>query len=193
MKRSRSIRLVLLGSAGGFMLSACEDPIDAATKGQLFTDAQACESAFDQKECLEAYQRAETAHLETAPKFTSREECEAEFGVANCTPGPRQEAAEGAAEGQTAQAGSGGSWFMPAMMGFMMGRMMGGGMAAAPVYRDTQNTAYTGNRNIGRLDSARMPPPARVAGTTGVPKFEMSRRQNVSRGGFGRSGYSSSS
>src|SRR3546814_13420243 len=105
MKRSRSIRLVLLGSAGVFMLSACEDPVDVATKGQLFTDAQACESAYDRQECLDAYQRAETAHVETAPKFKSREECEAEFGIENCTPGPRQQAAEGAAQGEGAQNG----------------------------------------------------------------------------------------
>lgn len=191
MKRSRSIRLVLLGSAGAFMLSGCDDPVDVATKGQLFTDAQACESAYDQKECLDAYKRAETAHVETAPKFANRAECEAEFGVENCTPAPRQTAVEG----DPAQANAGGgSWFMPAMMGFMMGRMMGGGYAAAPIYRDTQNNAYTGrDRTVGRLDSARMPPPARAAGSVGVPKFEMARQQNVSRGGFGRSGYSSSS
>ena len=191
MKRSRSIRLVLLGSAGAFMLSGCDDPVDVATKGQLFTDAQACESSYDQKECLEAYKRAETAHVDTAPKFANRAECEAEFGVENCTPAPRQTAAEG----DPAQANAGGgSWFMPAMMGFMMGRMMGGGYAAAPIYRDTQNNAYTGrDRTVGRLDSARMPPPARAAGSVGVPKFEMARQQNVSRGGFGRSGYSSSS
>ncbi|MFN4087842.1 MAG: DUF1190 domain-containing protein [Alphaproteobacteria bacterium] len=189
MKRSRSIRLVLLGSAGALMLSGCEDPVDVATRGQLFTDAQACESAYDREECLDAYRRAETAHVETAPKFTTREECEAEFGVENCTTGPRL----AAGEGDPAQANAGGSWFMPVMMGYMMGRMMGGGVATTPVYRDTQNTAYTGNRNIGRLDSARMPPPARVAGSAGVPKFEMARRQAVARGGFGRTGSGASS
>lgn len=191
MRRSRSIRLVLLGGAGAFMLTACEDPVDVATQGQLFTDAQACESAYDQKECLDAYRRAESSHVETAPKFASREQCEAEFGVENCTPAPR----EAAAQGDPAQAGvGGGSWFMPAMMGFMMGRMMGGGYASAPVYRDTQNTVYTGaNRTLGRLNNPAMPPPARVAGSSGVPRFEMDRRQNVARGGFGRSGTGASS
>ena len=78
---------------------------------------------------------------------------------------------------------------MPAMMGFMMGRMMGGGFgAAAPVYRDTNNTAYSGRQTVGRIDSARMPPPQRIAGSSGAPAWG-----KPARGGFGRSGFGASS
>ena len=136
-------------------------------------------SAHNPQECQESFTKAQEEHVKTAPRFTSREACEAEFGAANCVQ----------PSGQTAQAG-GGSWFMPAMLGFMMGRMMGGGMAAAqPVYRDTKNTAYAGRQPLGTLDNSRMPPPQRVAGTSGAPSFA----GTAARGGFGRSGVGSSS
>ena len=190
MKRSRAIRLALLGTAGLMSLTACEQADDPLKSGDFFANAQACESAHNPQECRASFSQAEQEHAKSAPKFTSREQCEAEFGAANCVQAPGQ---TGQAPGQTAQAG-GGSWFMPAMLGFMMGRMMGGGgmMGAAPVYRDANNTAYTGRQPLGRIDSARMPPPQRVAGTPGAPAYGM-RAGETSRGGFGRSGVGASS
>jgi uncharacterized protein YgiB involved in biofilm formation len=76
---------------------------------------------------------------------------------------------------------------MPVMMGYMMGRMAGGGYAATPLYRDTRNVAYAGRQPVGRIDAARMPPPRAVAGTPGTPSFAQ-RGGDVPRGGFGRSG-----
>ena len=190
MKRSRSIRLALLGTAGLMSLTACEQADDPLKTGEFFANAQACEAAQNPQECKASYAQAQEEHVKTAPKFTSREQCEAEFGAANCVQTPGQ-----AAPGQTAQAG-GGSWFMPAMLGFMMGRMMGGGMGAmgaAPVYRDANNTAYTGRQPLGRIDPARMLPPQRVAGTAGAPSYGMARSGEASRGGFGRSGVGASS
>lgn len=181
MKRSRRIRLALLGTAGLAALTACEQAEDPVASGQLFTDAQACEAAYDPKECREAYARAQDEHAKTAPKFASREACEAEFGAANCVAAPPD------ASAPAAQQQAGGSWFMPMMMGYMMGRMAGGGYAVTPLYRDTRNTAYAGRRPIGTIDSARMPPPRAVVGTPGVPTTAMQR------GGFGRTGFGASS
>ena len=196
MKRSRSIRLALLGTAGLFGVVACDQADDPLKSGDFFASAQACEAAHDQKECREAYSRAESQHVVTAPKFANREACEAEVGAQNCGQGPgatgQAQSATGQAAGQTAHQG-GGSWFMPAMMGFMMGRMMGGGYGATPLYRDTRNTAYTGRQPLGTLDSSRMPPPQRVAGTAGAPSYGLARAGETSRGGFGRTGSSASS
>lgn len=174
MKRSHSVRLALLGTASLLSLYGCDQADDPLKSGQFFSDAQACESAHNKQECNEALARANEEHVRSAPKFASREACEAEFGAQNCV------------QPATAQAG-GGSWFMPAMMGFMMGRMMGGAMAAQPVYRDTHNNAYTGRQPIGRIDNARMPPPQRIAGTAGAPSY------SPARGGFGRTGGSTAS
>ena len=188
MRRSRRIRLALLGTAGLAALTACDQAEDPLASGQFFTDAQACESAYDPAECRAAFARAQEEHVRTAPKFASREACEAEFGAANCTPAPAAESAPAAAqpEGQLQTQQAGGSWFMPVMMGYMMGRMAGGGFAASPLYRDTRNVAYSGRQQVGRIDSARMPPPRAVAGTPGVPSF-------AQRGGFGRSGFGAGS
>lgn len=175
MKRSKKIGLAILGSAGLVGLTACDQADDPLQTGQFFASAQACEAAHNKQECVDSLEQAKTEHEKTAPKFTTREACEAEFGAENCV------------RPETVQAGGGG-WFMPAMMGFMMGRMMGGGYAAAaPVYRDTNNTAYSGRQPLGTIDSTRMAPPQRVAGTTGAPSY------SPARGGFGRSGFTASS
>lgn len=183
MKRSRHIRLALLGTAGLMTLTACEDAgDDPLASGRFFPDAKACAAAYDGETCDRAYQTAQDEHARTAPKFADREACEAEFGAENCTPVP------------AATAEAGGSWFMPMMMGYMMGRMTGGAFAATPLYRDTQNTAYTGRKPVGRIDSARMPPPQRVAGTSGVPPFGVQRGiRDTPRGGFGRTGFGAAS
>jgi len=188
MKRSGSIRLALLGTASLLSLAACDQAEDPLASAQLFSDAQACETAQNPDECRASLGQAKEEHARTAPKFTSREACEAEFGAANCVQAPGE-----GAPGQTAHAG--GSWFMPAMLGFMMGRMMGGGFGATPLYRDANNTAYAGRQPLGRIDPTRMAPPPRVPGTVGAPSYGMSRSatSNVSRGGFGSSGYTSSS
>ena len=52
--------------------------------------------------------------------------------------------------------------------------MMGGGMSGQPLYRDTDNRAYSGNKPMGRFDSASMPPPRAAT-------------SSIARGGFGRS------
>lgn len=177
MKKSRSIRLVLLGSAG-ITLAACGDdgpPQDA----QFYSSVADCAAVYDTATCESVKAEAEQKFAEEAPKFTRKEECEAEFGPGNC---------------ETQQASSGGSIFMPMMMGYMMGRMTGGAFAATPLYRDTQNTAYTGRKPVGRIDSARMPPPQRVAGTSGVPSFGVQRGiRDTPRGGFGRTGFGAAS
>ena len=64
--------------------------------------------------------------LAEAPRFGRKQQCEQEFGAGNCE--SRQEA-------------GGGSFFMPMMMGYMMGNMMGGNRFSQPVYRGPGNTA----------------------------------------------------
>jgi uncharacterized protein YgiB involved in biofilm formation len=108
--------------------------------------------------------KAEEQHLATAPKFSRQEECEAQFGVGHC---------ETRGEG-------GGSVFMPIMMGYMLGHMMGGGWYG-PVYRGRDNAAYTtaGGRtyNVGSFSGS---------GTSTAFKSSGAITQ-VARGGFGAS------
>lgn len=185
MKRSKSIRLVLLGSVGAVALSAC-DGSDQTAGGQFYQDEQQCAAANDASACRQALADARAAHQSTAPAFTSRASCEAQFGKDNCGPAEQKPSVQQVAAGEGPQAAaqtqtatsSGGGFFMPMLLGYTMGRMLGGGMGMAgqPVWRDARNTAYVGGRPAGTVDPASM---AR-ARSTGMPP-------QVARGGFGTS------
>jgi uncharacterized protein YgiB involved in biofilm formation len=175
MKKSSSIKLVLLGSAS-MVLAACGDdgpPKDA----RFFSNLQECSAIYDTSQCLDAQKQAEQNFATDAPKFTQKEQCEAEFGAGNC------ETKQAAVGEQQAASSGGGSFFMPMLMGYMMGNMLGGNRYAAPVYRGPENTAITQNRgkmfNIGNFGGA-----GRSAASTFRPASQIAQ---VQRGGFGSS------
>jgi uncharacterized protein YgiB involved in biofilm formation len=194
MKRSRSIRLVLLGSTGLLALVGC-DQQDPLARNDFFQSEQQCAQSNDVSACRQALMDARQEHAKTAPAFATAEACEARFGLENCQetnqkPSPEQiQSTPGEQPQQTAQSG-GGSWFLPIMMGYMMGRTMGGGPAFAPpgtaqqpaagagaatgrpVYRDVNNTVYSGKESLGQTRVVAPPRPA----------------PTVARGGFGRTG-----
>jgi uncharacterized protein YgiB involved in biofilm formation len=176
MKRSRAIRLVLLGTTGLVALTACDQP-DPTAAGNFYRDQQQCERANDADACRMALADARAQHLQTAPAFTSRQDCEAQFGAENCME-TKERPGQAPADSQQASM-MGGSWFMPLMMGYMLGQTMGR-FSGQPVYRDTTNTAYSGNRTVGRIND-RVSPPPRPPGDA------------VARGGFGRSATGTSS
>ncbi len=155
MKRSRSVKLVLLGSAA-MALSACGEDPDA-----LFRDAAQCTRVFDAASCRTAEQQAVAEHVRTAPRFATREACEAEMGAGNCGPAPVAAApgptpATPTTPGQqvTQPQSGGGSFFLPLMMGYMMARGLGGQPQATPIYRDRAGAAYAGRTPVGSVDAA---------------------------------------
>lgn len=166
MKKSRSIKLVLLGSAS-LALAACGDdgpPKDA----RFFSNIQDCSAVWDATTCIDAQKQSEQAYVAEAPKFTRKEECEAQFGAGNC-------------ETREASAGSGG-FFMPMLMGYMLGNALGGpSRFNQPVYRGPGNTAVMPNQgrlyNIGSFAGV---------GRTGATSFRPATQiAQVQRGGFG--------
>lgn len=199
MRKSRMIRLALLGSVGLVGLAACDNN-DPLAGHDVIRDQKECSSKPDPDACRTALADARAQHLQSAPRFANREECEAQFGVNNCgTPNqiltgandafssaqpssgdPSQPAPQ---TGQQAQASSGGGIFMPMLMGYMLGRTLGGGgpWNAQPLYRDPSNTAYSGGRPLGQLSANRF------------PDAPAASPNSVSRGGFGRTGSAVSS
>jgi uncharacterized protein YgiB involved in biofilm formation len=189
MKRSRSIRLVLLSSTGLLLLAGC-DQADPLARNDFFESEQQCAQSNDVSACRQAFMDARQQHAQTAPAFGSREACEAKFGLENCAETAQRPSQEQIQPGEqtTAQSG-GGSWFMPIMLGYLMGRTMGGGAAftppaagsaapppgaatTRPVYRDVNNTVYSGRESLGRTNVVAPPRPS----------------PTVARGGFGRTG-----
>lgn len=167
MKRSKQITLTLLTGAT-LVVSGCEQK----EQTRFFADKAACmQTLNDNAACEEAEKQALVQHLQNAPKFTTKEECESQFGADNCVQPEKP-----AGQGEHLQQG-GGSYFMPMMMGYMMGRMMGGGgifggsrYAAEPLYKDRYGNAYTRNRGL--------------AGMFNGNRFESMKKSSVPNGAY---------
>jgi uncharacterized protein YgiB involved in biofilm formation len=205
MKRSRSIRLVLLGSAG-LLVASCDEAPDPLAGNDFFQNEQQCAAANDASACHQALVDAQREHAQTAPAYASRQACEDRFGIDSCTETRNRPTTDQDQPGEY-QGQPGGSWFMPAMLGYMMGRSMaaptymtpppgqlgrddeqqqatgssggsstsGGRYYSRPVFRDIDNTVYSGKETLGQT-RAFSPPRAT---STAV------------RGGFGRTGSTS--
>jgi uncharacterized protein YgiB involved in biofilm formation len=173
MKPWKSISVVLLSGVSAIALAACEEPrVDAA----IYDDLQQCieDPDIPRDQCLAAYKEARSQHASVAPKYSSKEECQADFGDGKCERAPYQSR-------------SGGGIFMPMMMGYMMGSYLGGGrrsVASQPLYRsadDAKTYRTADNRKAGS-----------TTGRTQIASSAASRpsvkSSTLSRGGFGSSG-----
>ena len=122
---ARHLTPVALAVTAVFMLAGCEKSDETVS---LYQNADDCSAANPGKaaECTTAYTNAVKEAERTAPKYATREDCVAEFGEGQCQQTPAQ---AGVAPENQAQAQSSGSFWMPLMAGYMMGRLMGGGMA----------------------------------------------------------------
>lgn len=179
---------VALAVGAVFMLygrSSNAEDVDAS----IYRNAQECIAANPTlvDTCNASHASAILEAQQTAPKYASKADCEAEFGVGSC------EVAQ-AGNAETAQVANSeprqGSMWMPLMMGYMMGRMSGGAYAHSPMFSSTSarspahnkfvdatgrtfGNSTTANRNMKVDRSAFAPKPA----TT----------QTITRGGFGQS------
>lgn len=163
MKKSSSIRLVLIGGAS-VALAACDDGGLPSKDARFYPSVNECAADLGAKACEDAKAAADKTQIAQAPRFSQKQQCEQEFGAGNCE--SRQEAGTG-------------SFFMPMMMGYMVGSMMSGGRFSQPVYRGPGNSAVmpSGGRmlDVGRFDGPGARPAFRPAAQVAP----------VSRGGFG--------
>ncbi|WP_266159836.1 DUF1190 domain-containing protein [Dyella silvatica] len=124
MKRSRTAALLLMSSAP-LLLTACDQDEQAAREG-LYTSVDACVAQTnDRSTCQQAFDKAKSDAAESAPRFSSREQCEASYGKEQCA-----ERSEGNH-----------SFFGPLMTGFFLSQMMRGsspmnGFTSGPAFRD---------------------------------------------------------
>jgi uncharacterized protein YgiB involved in biofilm formation len=190
---------VLLAGAAAVALSACDDGTNNMSSDNIYGDTATCAQDFDAQTCSDAFNAAKVEHIQQAPKFTTKEECEA-AGFSACEVVPANTTITNPDGTQTQHASSGGGMFMPMMMGYMMGRMMGGGGgfmggapntntappqaggkpgwsgASRPVYANRDGYLYTGGTNVGRV----------APGTTSLSGSRVAMR-TPERGGFGSS------
>ena len=194
-KSWRSYRLapVAVAVSAVFILSACEESDETVS---LYTNAQDCSQAnpSQAEQCTLAYNNALQEAAKTAPKYATQADCIAEFGESMCTQAPAQAGIAGTSSTsgeQTAQAQSGGgSMWMPLMMGYMMGRMMGGGAASQPLF-SSKNPASPANGKFVDSTGKSYGPATAGGRSISVPKTAMAPKppttSTVTRGGFGDS------
>ncbi|WP_062066584.1 DUF1190 domain-containing protein [Cellvibrio sp. OA-2007] len=184
MKRSKKTALVLMVPVATLLLAGCGEESQQAL---VFSDPSECSAAGlnDTAQCNAEFAAAKALHPQVAPKYLDKAECEVDFGAGNCETAPQQTT-------------SGGSVFMPMMMGYMMGQMMnrGGsnfqqpaaaGAGAAGSKVPTQ-PLYKSRDDRGTFRTATNKP---VAGGIGPITLKPSQvkpqvGQVVSRGGFGQ-------
>lgn len=183
---ARHLTPVAIAITAVFMLSGCEQSDETVS---MYQNADDCSVAHPGKsaECTTAYNNALKEAERTAPKYDSREACIAEFGEGQCQQAPAQASLGGSGEAQ-AQGQSSGSFWMPLMAGYMMGRMMSGG-ASQPLFssKNPASPAYgkyadASGKSYGAATPGR---------TMTVPKTAMAPKpattSTVTRGGFGDS------
>lgn len=187
MKRSKAISLLLMGSLSLGTTGCGSERAEEGT--YTFTSMDECVTSaiFDEAECRELAANA----LAQTPKFTSLEECEAQFGVGACA-NPQSQTGQ---DGTALQHGSGGMW-MPMMMGFMAGRFLGGGgmmRGSQGLYRDPaanpgQGASYrtSGGETVkpGPGGKVANPSPRMTQSMSHNAKPVMGRSGTSSRGGF---------
>lgn len=182
-KRSADLRLVLMAAAVPVAIAGCE----SEPTGRLFQSVEECtiEGEIDVDECRSAYDTALAQHRDSAPRFESEYDCNAQFG--GC-------------ERLDRGWGGSGTAYTPPFGGFLVGYYAGQLIdidgkkkkryrtsGVLPMYRDFRSGEYLkpNGDSVGRS-------PGLVRGdagrTTGV-----ARGQTVSRGGFGSTASSSSS
>lgn len=183
MKKSRYVASVLRGASVVVLalpIAACDpnpQTMNEQTVGEqdvkIYSSTEGCAADADPTACEAARTQAAAEHREKAPRYASAEQCRTENK-----------------ECEEVRTSSGGSYFMPMMMGFMMGRMLGGGgygVGSRPVYTDSQGYATTTGRRLG------MPSTPSAGGATMVRAPVTAggdigtRTATVSRGGFGSS------
>lgn len=225
--------LAITAGAAALGLSGCDDPKDEnksnsdttstvdvrtgtaaggdteeKTLARVYQDPKQCaeDGVFTQNYCNEKFAEAQKEHIEIAPKFETKEQCEDETGTA-CAAAPTDAGKPATTDGTTPGNGvisnggatgdnssnqathsSGHSFFMPYMFGYMMGsnNSSSSNYVARPLYGAPGTTS--GNRTF--LTPEGHP----IGGSTGrvsVPHSSIGEGHangTANRGGFGTTG-----
>ncbi|CAX61391.1 MULTISPECIES: DUF1190 family protein [Erwinia] len=184
---ARHLTPVALAVTAVFMLAGCEQSDESVS---LYQNADDCSSANPGKseQCTTAFNNAKKEAEKTAPKYATREDCVAEFGEGQCQQTPAQ---AGVGTTNNAESQQSGSFWMPLMAGYMMGRMMGGGFGGQqqPLFTSRAPNSPANGKFVdasGKSFGAATP-----GRTMNVPKTAMAPKpattSTVTRGGFGDS------
>ena len=176
MERADKFKLVLIGAGvlGIYAYSSGEAEEEALT----YPSVEACIKAgvTDEATCEAEYAKAQSMHNQVAPRYTNSNDCYSEFGYERC---------------YQHRASSGGSVWLPFMMGYMLAPRYGSGVFTQPLYRPSHDPNRFYTSGSGRVGAVSADGRSRVAKSqTRQPR---ARTRTVARGGFGARAYSSAS
>ncbi|GBU10046.1 hypothetical protein AwWohl_11840 [Gammaproteobacteria bacterium] len=161
MKHSKTLKLAILPAAI-LLLAACgETDIESS----VYNNPQECSENMDAAICNEAFKEAQIANATEAPKYSTVKQCEIEHGVGKCE--------------QNAQ--SGGSFFMPMMMGYLMSSAFRGGAGG------NNSKALYSRAGSSNLSTAGGTSVSGTGKTKVSPSAFKSTPATVNRSGFGQS------
>ena len=176
---ARRPQTLALGSiaAAGVGLAGCGDNFEG---DYAFNTVQECvEQGVERDICEAEYQTALTEHAQSAPRFTTREECEAEYGVGKCN-----------VVDNVSDNGQQRSFFVPFLTGYLVSSAVRD-LTSYGAYRSyrAENTSYSSspiyrNRAGRTVTTVRDPATNRP-----VTKPLNQNTRTVSRQGFGGRGY----
>lgn len=184
-KRSKKAALMLMVPTATLLLAGCgsEEPVQTA----VYQSAEECAAFYNPpEECKAEFAKAQQLHSQVAPKYQDKTACEADFGVGNCeTPATAAANTDPNAPAQQPQASS--SFFMPMMMGFLAGQMMGKMGASAAQKSVPTQPLYKSRDDMGTFRTASNTPVARQSGPATVMPSQMQPKPGMmaQRGGFG--------
>ena len=101
-RRSATVAFSVIGLSAA--LAGCDDP----PAPKVYESVKDCATEHGAQACDSAWQASVGEHQATAPQYSQREQCEAQYGPGHCEP----------------YAGRQGSVFIPLMAGFMIGRAL---------------------------------------------------------------------
>jgi uncharacterized protein YgiB involved in biofilm formation len=174
MKRANKFKLALLG-ASALTLAACGE---AKEEALTYPSVNACIDAgiHDAATCEAEFAKAQQVHEQAAPRYSNSGSCYSDFGYNRCS---------------QQRTSSGGSVWLPFMMGYMLAPRGSRSVYTQPLYRpsDDPNHFYTSGN--GRVGSRSADGRSQVA--TSQTRQPKARTRTVSRGGFGARATSSGS
>jgi uncharacterized protein YgiB involved in biofilm formation len=166
MKRSRAVQLAFVSSVP-LLMTACGGP--RSDERLAYQDVQQCiqDGKVGKDVCEQEYQTALQARAQQA-HFSNLQDCSAQWGD-QCRPYVTS---------------SGDHWFVPAVAGFMIGRMLG---HRYDPYYPNYGGGWNGGVYRGRPDRSAWDGSAPRPGM-GEPMRGPTTAETLSRGGFGSSG-----
>lgn len=183
VKRSRTVSLVLLGSAAVMAVAIAEhDPSQNEEDVLIYPNAEACIGAKvrDDEDCRRDFDAARAAYATSAPRYDTMSDCESHHGSAHCVAG---ETVSESARGK----------FLPLMAAYMMGRTVQQALAAQPLYDHQPATGTSSSGYGGYCTSSGGRIWTSGGGRSSSARVSSTVARGTSYGGFGSTGRSFSS